>query len=374
MAKAGGTASNGGAHKARLKSTSTTTSALRSALLLLFCVAGIYAAYLTQGLLSEDLAMKKYGEDKQRFAPYLEALNGAQSFCCFLWAWIILQVMYLAGHIKPGQTAAWTDYYVAGITNSIGPALGMVALKNITYSAQVLVKSCKMVPVMLAGFLLHGKRYTVAEYIFMTLIGLGVALFGSKSSSKVAHKLAKPNTPIGYALCLANLTLDGYTNAAQDQINHRHPGNPPIHMMCWMNFWTTLYYSVYLFGVSGSGGGMVRFCFKHPEAAWDVVLFCMCGAFGQLFIFFTIKTFGSLVNTLVCTTRKFFNILISVVVHANPLLPVQWVAVSMVFFGLIASSLSKKHGKPSKKEGGSAEEGAHNPRSASAEATVTQAE
>jgi hypothetical protein len=33
----------------------------------------------------------------------------------------------------------------------------------------------------------------------------------------------------------------------------------------------------------------------------------------QLFIFFTIKTFGSLANTLICTTRKFFNILISVV-------------------------------------------------------------
>ena len=61
----------------------------------------------------------------------------------------------------------------------------------------------------------------------------------------------------------------------------------------------------------------------------------------QLFIFLTIKTFGSLVNTLVCTTRKFFNILISVVWNKNPLLPAQWAAVFMVFVGLIASSLAK---------------------------------
>ena len=70
----------------------------------------------------------------------------------------------------------------------------------------------------------------------------------------------------------------------------------------------------------------------------------------QLFIFFTIKVFGSLVNTLICTTRKFFNILISVVWNANPLLTGQWVAVFMVFVGLIASSLAKTgHGHKVKK-------------------------
>jgi UDP-galactose transporter B1 len=58
---------------------------------------------------------------------------------------------------------------------------------------------------------------------------------------------------------------------------------------------------------------LLGFCTAHPDAATDVLLFCTCGAFGQLFIFFTIKTFGSLINTLICTTRKFFNILGSVV-------------------------------------------------------------
>lgn len=319
--------------------------------LLLVCVAGIYSAYLTQGIVSEHFAMKKYGAEKERFT-YLEALNGAQSLCCFVWALIILQFMVVMGQIKPGETAAWHSYWKAGITNSIGPAFGMVALKNITYSAQVLVKSCKMVPVMIMGTLLHKKVYSFSEYVFMTLIGVGVALFGSKSSHKVSTKLAKPNTPLGYSLCLVNLIFDGYTNVAQDEINKRHPKNPPMHMMCWMNFWTTVYFSVYLFGFTGAGSGMIAFCIRHPDAAWDVVLFCLCGAFGQLFIFFTIKTFGSLVNTLVCTTRKFFNILLSVVWNSNPLLPTQWAAVFMVFVGLIASTLTKgtKHKHRSKQQ------------------------
>jgi UDP-galactose transporter B1 len=236
------------------------------------------------------------------------------------------------------------------VTNSIGPALGLISLKNITYSAQVLVKSCKMVPVMLAGFLLHGTRYSLTEYVCMTLIGVGVALFGSKSSSHVAKKLAKPNTPLGYSLCLINIALDGYTNAAQDHINKKHPKSPPIHMMCYINFWTSIYLSVYLFGFTSQGMSMISFCIKHPEALWDVILFCLCGAFGQLFIFFTIKTFGSLINTLICTTRKFVNILVSVIIHANPLLPMQWVAVTMVFVGLIVSSLSKTKSHHKKKK------------------------
>ena len=72
-----------------------------------------------------------------------------------------------------------------------------------------------------------------------------------------------------------------------------------------------------------------------------MLLFCLCGAMGQLFIFATIKAFGSLVNTLVTTTRKFFNILLSVLWNGNPLLPQQWVAVGLVFSGLFVSSWTK---------------------------------
>lgn len=98
--------------------------------------------------------------------------------------------------------------------------------------------------------------------------------------------------------------------------------------------------------VSGVGAELAAFCGRHPDALRDILLFCACGAAGQLFIFFTIKRFGALTNTLICTTRKFFTILFSVVLVGNPLLPAQWGAVALVFGGLIASTLAaggKKH-------------------------------
>lgn len=86
--------------------------------------------------MAERFSTKLYGPQRERMS-HLEGLNGAQSTCCFVWALLVLGVMRLRGQLQPGETAPWHAYWKTGITNSLGPAFGMVALKNITYSAQV---------------------------------------------------------------------------------------------------------------------------------------------------------------------------------------------------------------------------------------------
>ena len=302
----------------------------------LICVAGIYASYLTQGLLQENLSVKKYGVLGDRF-PELKALTGAQAFAGFVVAGLLL----LTQSRKKGQ-APITAYWKPAVSNSIGPACGYEALRNISYPAQVLAKSCKMIPVMIMGTILGGKRYGSLEYFCAGLIALGISLFAAqRPSTAAASKLVAPNAPWGYFLCLVNLALDGYTNAEQDEVQKRFRATTALHTMCFMNFWGSLYYGMYLFVISNSGHQLLSFCRQHPSAAYDVMVFCMCGVVGQLFIFYTIRTFGSLVNTLVCTTRKFFNILLSVLWHGSPLLTQQWLAVSFVFSGLLINTFFK---------------------------------
>ena len=251
---------------------------------------------------------------------------------------------------------------------------------------QVLAKSCKMLPVMVVGTLLGGKAYSAFDYGCAAAVAAGVGLFASASAPKARLALTAPNALLGYTLCLGNLVLDGYTNAAQDAINRAYAAASPLWTMCWMNFWCGLYNAAYLFGLSTAGAELAAFCTAHPAAAADVALFCACGAVGQLFIFFTIRHFGSLSNTVITTTRKargekggvgwqvgrprlgphpaprscppppacaptpalpphvlaqFFNILLSVVVVGHPLLPRQWAAVLLVFGGLLASAVAK---------------------------------
>ncbi|RDX83748.1 UDP-galactose/UDP-glucose transporter 1, partial [Mucuna pruriens] len=92
---------------------------LRRVLVLALCVAGIWSAYITQGVIQENLSMKRFGRDEERF-EYLAFLNLAQS------------VIWWSGS---GDGAPWTSYWSAGISNTIGPALGIEAFNYISYPA-----------------------------------------------------------------------------------------------------------------------------------------------------------------------------------------------------------------------------------------------
>ncbi|WVZ09703.1 hypothetical protein V8G54_014233 [Vigna mungo] len=292
---------------------------LRRILLLAFCVAGIWSAYIYQGVLQENVSTKRFGPNGERF-EHLAFLNLAQS------------VIWSSGN---SGGAPWWSYWSAGITNTIGPAMGIEALKYISYPAQVLAKSSKMIPVMLMGTLVYGIRYSLPEYICTFLVAGGVSTFALlKTSSKTISKLAHPNAPLGYGLCFLNLAFDGFTNATQDSIKGRYPKTSAWGIMLGMNLWGTIYNLIYMFGwPHASGFEAVRFCKQYPEAAWDIFLYCCCGAVGQNFIFLTISRFGSLANTTITTTRKFVSIVISSVLSGNPLSTKQW--------GIVLSDLSQ---------------------------------
>ncbi|CAL5039190.1 unnamed protein product [Urochloa decumbens] len=291
---------------------------------LAFCVAGIWSAYIYQGVLQETLSTKRFGPESRRF-EHLAFLNFAQNVVCFVWSFIMIK-LWSGGSSSAGRAPLW-KYWGVSVTNTIGPTMGIEALKYISYPAQVLAKSSKMIPVMLMGTVLYGVKYTFPEYLCTFLVAGGVSSFALlKTSSKTIKKLANPNAPLGYTLCFLNLAFDGYTNSTQDLIKS---SNWPY----------------------ANGFEAVKFCQDNPEVAWDIFYFCLCGAVGQNFIFLTISRFGSLTNTTITTTRKFMSIVVSSVISGNPLSPKQWGSVVMVFSGLsiqIYLKWKKKKGREHK--------------------------
>ena len=83
--------------------------------------------------MQEALSIKRFGPGQERF-PHLEALNGIQSAVCFVWAAALL-LLFPAQ--KGAKVAPITAYIRPAISNSIGPACGILALRNISYPAQV---------------------------------------------------------------------------------------------------------------------------------------------------------------------------------------------------------------------------------------------
>ena len=310
----------------------------------LLCVALIYSAYITQGRVAEQLSKQAYGASGARFQR-MESLIGFQCIACFLWAGLL--DLLLRDRKRTGFPAA-KEYAIMGITNTIGPVCGVYALKKISYPAQVLAKSCKSVPIMLTGALLYRKRYGALEYLSVVAISVGVAMF-ALASSKTKGALHDADPLLGYILVLLNLVLDSLTNTGQDDLKRRYPNVSSLHMMCWTNFWGGLYYAIAFFGFTGTGLEVLQFCMEHRAAAMHLLSFCVCGAFGQLGIFYCVSQCGTLVTSIVCTTRKFFSILLSVLLAGAMLTASQSAAVALVFAGLLGKSLLRLAASRSRK-------------------------
>lgn len=345
-----------------------------AAMRLVACACAIYVAYLAQGIVQENLAVATYGWNGEKL-PHVVILNLLQAIGAAITAAILNQAIRSRKEEKrsdptkgggkdavieskrstiegPRNAPIWA-FVPPALSNSIGPACGVVALRYIPYPAQVLAKSCKMLPVMAMGVLVGRKRYTTAEYLCGILVSLGIALFALfKPHGGSASKLDTDNAPFGYTLCLVNLIMDGYTNAAQDKIHDRYRNTSALDMMFWMNVWGSCIMSTYFYGFTNIGSNTNRFVLQHPMVLKDMALFCGCGIIGQLGIFYTIQEFGSLVATIVTTTRKFFSILISVIWYGNALIIEQWMGVFLVFSGLMGNIWIKqqKRHKPKKKD------------------------
>ncbi|OEL22967.1 UDP-galactose/UDP-glucose transporter 3 [Dichanthelium oligosanthes] len=156
---------------------------------LAFCVAGIWSAYIYQGVLQETLSTKRFGPEARRF-EHLAFLNFAQNVVCFVWSFLMI-MLWSGGSSSAGRAPLW-KYWGVSVTNTIGPTMGIEALKYISYPAQVrfrlpsvsvsfvglvLAKSSKMIPVMLMGTLLYGVKYTFPEYLCTFLVAGGVSSF-----------------------------------------------------------------------------------------------------------------------------------------------------------------------------------------------------
>ena len=110
------------------------------------------------------------------------------------------------------------------VTNTLGSLFGYASLGYISFPLHILAKSCKLVPVMAMGFLMNGKRYSVAEVASVVCITVGLVVFAMKPG-----QTDYSTEMTGVALVFTNLSLDGITNALQDRVNKLH--NPTPHDM-----------------------------------------------------------------------------------------------------------------------------------------------
>ncbi|KAI9010658.1 UAA transporter family-domain-containing protein [Hyaloraphidium curvatum] len=327
---------------------------------LLVCGAGVYATFLTWGLLQERVSTTPYTDPHDPDAPprYFKQfifLNLCQAVAAAVVAWLYMRVQGLT--ISRPQPDLVAKFFSVAFLNSIASPFGYASLRYIDYPTMILGKSCKLVPVMVMGWVLYRKRFPLSKYLAVGLITFGVSVFmlmDPHKKGKGGHGGGRPgdaprtllSSLFGLLLLTANLVIDGVTNSTQDRIftHHKVTGQQ---MMFFMNVCSATLMAAYLVlsnPFTRELSGALAFCTDHPAVWLDIALFSVCGALGQVFIFYTLQTFGSLVLVTITVTRKMLSIILSVVMFGHVLSFGQWAGVAIVFVGVCLEDLLKHLG------------------------------
>lgn len=263
-------------------------------------------------------------QEKVMTKEYSTGKFPSATFCVFsnrALAVIVAMLMTMWNH--GGRLAIPAPYYAfapCALSNSLSSFGQYQALRYVSFPLQTISKSTKVIPVMLMGKVLNKKSYPAVDYIEALVISVGVSIF-SLGNGLNAGKDTSGSGEFGLALLgISMLGLyvvsDSFTSQWQSKVYQAHPTVDQFQMMFAVNTWAIM---MTLFALVTSGELITTLAFLrlNPIAFLDNVTIAITSATGQLFIFYTIKTFGPVVFTIIMTTRQVFSIILSTIIFGH---------------------------------------------------------
>ncbi len=296
---------------------------------LIFCAVGLQSSYLTWGVVQEQIMTQAYeelGEDgvlrKVKFedSQFLVFANRLLA--------LVVSGVYISIAEQPYHTAAFYKYSYSSFSNIMSSWCQYEALKFVSFPTQVLCKASKMIPVMLMGKVVSGKSYPYSDYAVAVVLSFGTSLFLlSHNTDHARHD--QPTTVVGLVILLGYMIFDSFTSNWQSALFKKYKMSP-MQMM----FGTNVFSSLFTFCSLVQTGGLVRalsFTTTHPDFLYQVFVLSMTSAIGQLFIFYTINTFGPIVFVIIMTARMIFSIVLSCIIYKHTLASQAIIGVVIVF-------------------------------------------
>ncbi|XP_054447916.1 adenosine 3'-phospho 5'-phosphosulfate transporter 2 isoform X5 [Pteronotus mesoamericanus] len=234
------------------------------------CVAGVFVFYLIYGYLQELIF------SVEGFKSYGWYLTLVQFAFYSIFGLIELQLIQDKRRRIPGKTYMVIAFLTVGTMGLSNTSLGYL-----NYPTQVIFKCCKLIPVMLGGVFIQGKRYNVADVSAAVCMSLGLIWF------TLADSTIAPNFNLtGVILISLALCADAVIGNVQEKAMKLH-------------------------NASNSEMNLIR---TYGYA----FLFSLTGYFGISFVLALIKIFGALLAVTVTTGRKAMTIVLSFIFFAKP--------------------------------------------------------
>jgi len=305
-----------------------------------FYGAGIVGMLLIYGLLQERIMSEPYGTDFFSVSVFLV-------FCNRIVAIIFALSMIFVKQESLKNSAPLWKYLAISLSNVAASYCQYEALRYVSFPVQMLGKSFKMMPVMVWGIAIAGKRYGANDWFVAAAVTGGVTEFMLTGSISAAHQ--QGTSLHGLALLLVFLALDGFTSTFQEKLFREHQTSK-YNQMLYINGCSTLVALASL-AASGKTGEAFGFCSLHPAFARDAFFLSVSAVGGQWFIYSQVKEFGALVFAVTMNLRQVASILLSYHTYKHPISGLQILGLCLVFAGLFFKSSLGILERPRRAEG-----------------------
>uniref|UniRef100_A0A6T1L9G1 Sugar phosphate transporter domain-containing protein n=1 Tax=Alexandrium monilatum TaxID=311494 RepID=A0A6T1L9G1_9DINO len=292
-----------------------------------FYAAGLIGMLALYGVLQERIMTMPYGGVVFGYSVFLV-------FCNRLAAVIFAAVMLrLSGEPVLPQAPLW-KYLIISLSNVYASTCQYEALKHVSFVVQMLGKSFKMMPVMLWGMAISGKRYSVTDWLIAAGVTFGVTEF--LMTGPTASPNDQGNSTRGLLFLLAFLALDGLTSTMQEKLFKEHKTSK-YNQMLYINLLSCCV-SVITLITSGTLFPALHFCGTHGRLIFDTSILSLSAVGGQFFIYSQVKEFGALVFAATMNARQVVSIIISYITYQHHITLLQILGLFLCFVSLFYKS------------------------------------
>mmetsp|Transcript_108913 Transcript_108913/g.351582 ORF Transcript_108913/g.351582 Transcript_108913/m.351582 type:complete len:353 (+) Transcript_108913:50-1108(+) len=285
---------------------------------------GIIAMLLIYGLLQERIMGEPYGNDYFGVSVFLV-------WCNRMVAVIYAIVMIFVKSESMRNSAPLWKYLAVSLSNVGASWCQYEALRYVAFPVQMLGKSFKMMPVMVWGMIISGKRYGLSDWGVAAAVTGGVTEF--LLTGTIAAKHQHGTSVHGLILLLIFLGLDGFTSTFQEKLFKEHPVSK-YNQMLYINIISAIITLVAMIATHTVSSAHV-FCSVHPAIVVDIIELCLASIVGQWFIYSLVKEFGAFVLATTLAVRQVVSTLISYIYYRHPITHLQVVALVLVFGALL---------------------------------------
>ncbi|KAG8237805.1 hypothetical protein J437_LFUL002413 [Ladona fulva] len=277
----------------------------------LLCCSAVFVFYLMYGYLQELIFTL------EGFKPYGWYLTLVQFAYYSAFGWTERKLQHSSERKIPLKTYLLLALLTLGTMGFSNSSLGYL-----NYPTQVIFKCCKLIPVLIGGILIQGKRYGIIDFVAALCMCLGLSLF------TLADSMVSPNFNIlGVMMISSALVCDAAIGNVQEK---------------YMKIYKAPNTEVVLY--SYAIGFM--YLFIHPWETYGYgLLFSITGYLGLQVVLTLVRTCGALAAVTVTTCRKAVTIIISFAFFQKPFTFQYLWSGLLVILGIYLNVYSKNQDK-----------------------------